>query len=84
MNAKGLLRGLIAAGCLSAAFAVAQSADTTAPAAPPAWSAGPIDFSAFVDGYYNFNANHPATKSYGNQLHNFDFDADSFSLQERS
>jgi hypothetical protein len=62
-------------------------AATTAPAAaaatPPAasiWSVGPIDFSGLVDGYYNFNANHPANSSNGNQLRNFDYDANTFSL----
>ncbi len=44
------------------------------------WSIGPIDFSGFVDTYYNFNANHPETKSYGNQLHYFDLDADTFAV----
>jgi hypothetical protein len=29
------------------------------PAAPPTWSAGPIDFSGEIDGYYTFNFNHP-------------------------
>jgi hypothetical protein len=51
-----------------------------APAPSPTWSVGPIDFSGLIDGYYNFNANHPQTSSYGNQLHDFDFDANTFSL----
>jgi hypothetical protein len=29
------------------------------PAAPPTWSAGPIDFAGEVDGYYSWNFNHP-------------------------
>ncbi len=49
-----------------------------APAAAPTWSIGPIDFSGLVDGYYSFNANHPNPAT--NQLRNFDFDANSFSL----
>jgi hypothetical protein len=49
-----------------------------APAAPPTWSVGPIDFSGLVDGYYSFNANHPNPNT--NQLRNFDYDANSFSL----
>jgi hypothetical protein len=46
--------------------------------APPTWSVGPIDFSGLVDGYYNFNFNHPATNI--NQLYNFDVQANQFSL----
>ncbi|MGH9612129.1 MAG: outer membrane beta-barrel protein, partial [Bryobacteraceae bacterium] len=53
-----------------------------APAAPtPAdspWSVGGIDFSGLIDGYYSFNANHPA--SMDNQLYNFDVKANQFSL----
>src|SRR3954469_17977577 len=68
---------------LVAAFASAQ---TTAPApeqAPPAsstptWSAGPIDFSGTVDGYYSLNFNHPASKN--NTLRNFDAKANQFSM----
>jgi hypothetical protein len=53
-------------------------AQTPAPApAPPVWSVGPIDFSGLVDGYYDFNFNHPAL---GNQLYNFDVQANQFSL----
>ncbi|HEY5331756.1 MAG TPA: porin [Acidobacteriaceae bacterium] len=61
--------------------AAASTPPAAAPApAPPTWSVGPIDFSGLVDGYYSFNANHPATSSNGNQLHNFDYDANAFSL----
>jgi hypothetical protein len=56
----------------------ATPAPAAAPAAAPTWSVGPIDFSGLVDGYYSFNANHPSTGQ--NQLRNFDFDANSFSL----
>jgi len=49
-----------------------------APAAPAAWSAGPIDFSGLVDGYYSLNFNHPASGT--NNLRNFDVRANSFSL----
>jgi hypothetical protein len=63
------------------------SAQTPAPtpatepaAAPstPAWSAGPIDFSGLVDGYYSWNNNHPASKN--NTWRNFDAKANQFSL----
>jgi hypothetical protein len=58
--------------------AAAAPAPAAAPAAAPTWSVGPIDFSGLVDGYYSFNANHPNPAT--NQLRNFDFDANSFSL----
>lgn len=56
----------------------ASAAATPAPAS--VWSVGGIDFSGLVDGYYNFNANHPPNSSNGNQLRNFDYDANTFSL----
>ncbi len=49
-----------------------------APEATPTWSIGPIDFSGLVDGYVDFNANHPASMT--NQLYNFDVKANQFSL----
>jgi hypothetical protein len=56
--------------------------ETPAPAAAPAaasvWSVGGIDFSGLIDGYYDFNANHPSTLN--NQLRNFDEKANQFSL----
>ncbi len=45
---------------------------------PPAWSAGSIDFSGLIDGYYSFNFQHPASRT--NVLRNFDVRANSFSL----
>ncbi len=64
----------------SAAASPAQNAVpvATPEAASPTWSIGPIDFSGLVDGYYGFNANHPA--SMNNQLYNFDTKANQFSL----
>jgi hypothetical protein len=55
-----------------------QASQTPAPASPPAWSAGPIDFSGLVDGYYSLNFNHPASMT--NNLRNFDVRANSLSL----
>ncbi len=60
-----------------------QSSTQTAPApaaAPPApvWSAGPIDFSGLIDGYYSLNFNHPASQN--NVVRNFDVKANQFSL----
>ena len=42
------------------------------------WSAGPIEFSGLVDGYYSLNFNHPRSRN--NNLRNFDAKADQFSL----
>lgn len=59
--------------------------DTALPAAPaasapaPVWSVGGINFSGLVDGYYSGNFNNPASRQ--NQLQNFDFQANQFSLE---
>ena len=56
-----------------------STSTTTAPAAAaPVWSAGSIDFSGYVDGYYSYNFNRPGSQT--NQLYNFD-DATGFSLE---
>jgi hypothetical protein len=63
--------------------AAAPAAAAATPPAAPTWSVGPIDFSGLVDGYYNFNANHPndgSGSSSENQLRNFDVDSNAFSL----
>src|SRR5450631_1215125 len=54
-----------------------DAAPAAAPAAPT-WSIGGIDFSGTVDGYYNWNDNHPIDKL--NQYYNFDVQANQFSL----
>lgn len=76
---KGLV---ILTAAVSLSLAQTPSTDTqsqpTPPPAPPAWSAGPIDFSGLIDGYYSLNFNHPASKT--NNLRNFDTRANSFSL----
>jgi hypothetical protein len=59
--------------------AAAPAPADAAPAAPT-WSVGTIDFSGFVDGNYSYNANRPAVQEGGNQLYNFDSNADTFSL----
>jgi hypothetical protein len=61
-----------------AATPSAQAPAAAPEPAPPTWSAGPIDFSGLVDGYYNLNFNHPSSQS--NQLYNFDVKANQFSL----
>jgi Putative beta-barrel porin-2, OmpL-like. bbp2 len=53
-------------------------AQQAAPATPPTWSAGPIDFSGAVDGYYSYNFQHPADRT--NRLYNFNIPAQQFSL----
>ncbi|HUS06003.1 MAG TPA: porin [Bryobacteraceae bacterium] len=60
--------------------AVEKPSATDKPPAPaaPVWSAGSIDFSGLVDGYYAFNANHPASQT--NNLYNFNVKANQFSL----
>ena len=68
-------------GFCSPALLSAQTttpAPDPAPSAAPTWSAGPIDFSGLVDGYYSLNFNHPATKN--NNWRNFDAKANQFSL----
>jgi hypothetical protein len=54
------------------------TAPAAAPAAAPVWSAGSIDFSGFVDGYYSYDFNRPGSQT--NQLYNFD-DQTGFSLE---
>jgi len=54
------------------------AATPPAAAAPPTWSIGTIDFSGLVDVYYTQNLNSPASRT--NQLYNFNFDAEQFSL----
>jgi hypothetical protein len=46
--------------------------------APSAWSAGPIDFSGLIDGYFNMNFEHPSSRN--NKLRYFDHNANGFSL----
>jgi|SRR5581483_5815884 len=63
---------------LTLAIAAGQARGQGAPAPPPVWSVGAIDFSGLIDGYYSFNANHPA--SMFNTLRNFEVKANQFSL----
>lgn len=55
------------------------AAETPAPT-PESRSPMGLKFSGLVDGYYNYNANHPAESADGNQLRHFDFNANTFSL----
>lgn len=102
---QSVLQGVAGAAMLLAIVAGAQTPaapapttppDATAPAAAaaaapaPTWSVGTIDFSGYIDGYVNYNANRPgqnAANPYDgaggqtNQLYNFDDQADQFSLE---
>ena len=73
---------LLAIVCIGAG--VPRSPAQTQPTAPqlsaPAWNLDGIQFSGLIDGYYNYNANHPAQSDDGNQLRNFDFNSNAFSL----
>jgi hypothetical protein len=65
-------------------------APAPAAAAPPTWSAGPIDFAGEVDGYFTWNFNHPDGVSgdiadtysefNNNTLYNFNSKANQFDL----
>jgi Putative beta-barrel porin-2, OmpL-like. bbp2 len=78
--AGGMLCLAMAAGAQTTATESTQAPSTpaAAPAAAPVWSAGSIDFSGFVDGYYSYDFNRPGSQT--NQLYNFD-DATGFSLE---
>lgn len=58
--------------------ALCVAAPVVAQSNPPVWSAGSIKFSGLIDGYYSFNANHPASRA--NNLRNFEVNANQFSL----
>lgn len=80
-HAAARTSSLVALGTLAvASVAMAQTAPAPAPepAAPSAWSAGPINFSGLIDGYYSFNFQHPASRN--NVLRNFDVRANQMSL----
>ena len=77
------LLGPVTAALLATSVSGQAPAPAPAPAAaaapaPPPWSVGAIDFSGLVDGYYDFNFNHPASQTNG--LYNFDTAANQFSL----
>src|SRR5688500_10673161 len=78
LRIQRLIPAVLAVGA-SLATAQTPAPDPAAPAAAPsAWSAGPIDFSGLVDGYYSINCNHPASRN--NIIRNFDVKANQFSL----
>jgi hypothetical protein len=56
----------------------ATPAATPAAPATPVWSVGTMDLSGYVDGYFSYNHNRPASEV--NQGYNFD-DSDQFNLE---
>lgn len=78
----GYYRLLKPAAALLAGFALLApglAAQTPDSKSEP-WSPMGLKLSGLIDGYYNYNANHPAESDDGNQLHHFDFNANTFSL----
>lgn len=63
---------------LAALACLPLTAQTPAPTSQPTYSFGGVTFSGLVDGYYSYNANHPASRV--NALRNFDVRANSLSL----
>jgi Putative beta-barrel porin-2, OmpL-like. bbp2 len=57
----------------------AAPAAPAAPAAAPVWSVGGVDLSGFVDVYYSYNADRPASQI--NALYNFDDYTNQFNLE---
>jgi hypothetical protein len=62
---------------LAIALGIASGASAQDP--PPSYTAGPLKFQGYVDGYYSFNGNHPASRNNGYDRF-FDIQANQFSL----
>src|SRR3954463_6204188 len=84
----GSLSGFAVKAALSTALVCSLNAQAPAPAPapdaaaapdPPKFMAGPIKFQGYVDGYYSFNNNHPASRNNGYDRF-FDIQANQFSL----
>jgi hypothetical protein len=86
-----VLQGMAGALMCLAVVAGAQTSttpSTTAPestpaaapaaAAAPVWSVGSVDFSGYIDGYFTYNANRPASQT--DDFYNFN-DKDQFNLE---
>jgi hypothetical protein len=58
--------------------ATASAPAAAAPAAAPVWSVGTVDWSGYVDGYFTYNHNRPASET--NYNYNFN-DQDQFNLE---
>jgi hypothetical protein len=83
LKTKRVLQTMAGAVMCMALVAGAQTA-APAPAAPPVWSVGQLDFSGLFDGYYSYNANRPSVVADGaiNQDYNFNDLADTFNIAE--
>src|SRR5579871_6671089 len=73
-----LTLAVTAAGAQAPATPPATPAPAAAPAAAPTWSVGSIDFSGYIDGYFTYNHNRPASEA--NYNYNFN-DLDQFNLE---
>lgn len=62
----------------TAALGQAPDSQASSPRPNSAWSAGGIDFSGLIDGYYSLNFGHPESRN--NNLRYFDAKANQFSL----
>ena len=71
-----------AAQTQTTAAPVASPSASAAPAAPPVWSIGQVDFSGYLDGYYSYNFNRPSQTANGqiNDLYDFNDKTDQFNL----
>ena len=76
----GSLSGFAVKAAMGAALTSSLFAQAPAAAAdPPKFEAGPLKFQGYVDGYYSFNNNHPASRNNGYDRF-FDIQANQFSL----
>ncbi len=73
---SGSFRGFTTLAGLGLALVFSQGAQAQD---PPKFMAGPLKFQGYVDGYYNFNANHPASRNNGFDRF-FDIMANQFTL----
>ena len=87
LNLNRILQTLAGAALAIALTVSAQTPAATTPAPAPApapaptWSAGPMDISGFIDGYYSANFNRPESPyDQVNQLYNFNDKTDQFEL----
>ncbi len=77
-HARSILSLALLLGGNAFAQTPAPAPDPAPASSAPVFSAGGIDFSGLVDGYYSLNFNHPASKN--NVQRNFDVKANQFSL----
>lgn len=83
VSREGIVQAMAAAIIILAGRAGAQAPPSPEPSSSPppttrAWSVGSFEMSGFVDGYYTYNANHPANSAnrQANDFYNFNDKAD--------